>query len=292
MLRSRGEKVFAGFNYIILTAIALLTIYPFWDVVKTSFSTPAEANRMVFTLWPGETSLSSYSEVFKNEYIWMGYKNTIIRILVAVSVQMPLTIFAAYPLSKKYFPNRNLWTLIIVFTMFFHGGLIPQYLLVMKVLNLGNTVWSLVLPGAINTFNMIIMRNYFMSLPESLEESAKIDGAGVLTILAKVILPLSMPIIMTVALWEIVSNWNQWFDCLIYMRDPKKYVLQVILRKIIIDAAPQFTDFNIIEDNVSKPSVEVIKCATIIVSSLPIMLVYPFIQKYFMKGIIVGSLKG
>lgn len=204
---------------------------------------------------------------------------------------MILMVLTAYPLSKRNFPNRNIWTLIIVFTMFFKGGLIPDYLLV-KTLNLDNSIWALVLPGAIDTFSMIIMRNYIMSLPDSLEESAKIDGASQLTVLIKIILPLSKPIIMTILLWVIVAHWNAWFDCLIYIRDSGKYVLQAVLRKIVLDAAPQFSDMSMDIQDESLPSEEVIKCATIIVSSLPIMLVYPFIQKHFVKGILVGSLKG
>lgn len=292
MKQSRGEKVFAVFNYIILFLLAIATFYPFWEVIKISFSTPAEANSMTLSLWPKVTSISAYQHVISNEYIWMGYKNTMIRMIIGVSIQLILMTLTAYPLSKKYFPNKDFWTLLIVFTMFFHGGLIPNYLLVTKTLMIGNTIWALVLPGAISTFSMIIMRNNFMALPESLEESAKIDGAGQLTVLMRIVLPLSMPIIMTVALWDIVGHWNAWFDCLIYIRDSKKYVLQAVLRKIIIDAAPQFTDYNVVVDDVSKPSPEIVKCATIIVSSLPIMLIYPFIQKYFIKGVMVGSLKG
>ncbi|HOJ11726.1 MAG TPA: carbohydrate ABC transporter permease [Clostridiales bacterium] len=291
MIQSRGEKVFQVFNYIFLAFVTLITVFPFWEVIRISFSTPAEASRMAFTLWPRETTLDGYMSVLKNPFIWMGYKNTIIRVTVGMTIQMTLMVLVAYPLSKKYFPNRNFWTLVIVFTMFFQGGLIPNYLLI-KSLHLDNTLWALVLPRAIDTFAMLILRNYFMSLPVSLEEAAKIDGAGQLTTLIKVILPLSKPILVTVLLWGVVWHWNAWFDCLIYIRDGNKYVLQAILRKIVIDAAPQFTDMTVTIDNVVQPSAEIIKCATIVVSTLPIMMVYPFLQKYFIQGVIVGSLKG
>lgn len=271
--------------------LALLTIYPFWEVIRISFSTPAEAGRMAFTLWPGETTFAAYERVFRNRFIWIGYKNTLWRVLLGMSLQMALMILTAYPLSRKRFPNRGFWTMVIVFTMFFSGGLIPNYLLV-RTLHLDNTLWSLVLPGAIPTFSMLIVRNYFMSLPESLEESAKIDGAGQLTILMKIILPLSLPILMTVGLWGTVGHWNAWFDCLIYIRDSNKYILQAILRKIVIDAAPQFDAGRVTVEEVVEISAEGTKCATIIVSTLPVLLVYPFVQKYFIKGVMVGSLKG
>ncbi|MEN6315511.1 MAG: carbohydrate ABC transporter permease [Clostridiaceae bacterium] len=291
MRQSKEEKAFQVFNYIFLTALTILCIYPFWEVIRISFSAPAEASRMGFSFWPREATTAAYVQVFQNQFIWIGYKNTIARVAVGVAIQMTLMITAAYPLSKKYFPNRGFWTIIIVFTMFFKGGLIPDYLLV-KLLHIDNSIWALVLPRAVDTFSMLILRNYFMSLPESLEESAKIDGAGVMRTLAYIILPLSLPVLVTISLWGIVWHWNAWFDCLIYIRDGKKYVLQAILRKIIIDAAPQFSEMSVSIDNVSQPSAEVVKCATIIVSTLPIMVIYPFLQKYFIKGVMVGSLKG
>ncbi len=291
MIRTRGEKIFTVVNYIFLTLLAVLMIYPFWDIVRISLSTPAEAAKLSFTLFPKEPTTAAYAQVFRNEFIWQGYGNTIIRILLGMPLQLVLMVATAYPLSKKDLPYRNVFTLVIVFTMFFTGGLIPNYLLV-KSLHLDNTIWALILPGAIPTFNMLIVRNNFMSIPTSLEESAYIDGAGVVRTLWSIILPLSMPILMTVALWGLVGHWNAWFDCLLYISDPDKYVLQAILRKIIIESAPQFGDMAVMttEDNV--PSAEVVKAATIMVSTLPILVVYPFIQKYFVKGVMVGSLKG
>ncbi len=191
-------------------------VYPFWEVIKVSISSPMDTSITGFSLWPNEVWLGGYTEVIGNKFIWLGYRNTVIRLVLGVSVRMFLTVLCAYPLSRRRFPNRGFWTMVIVFTMFFRGGLIPSYLLVQN-LNLGNTVWSLVLPMAIDTFAMLIMRNFFMAIPTSLEESAKIDGAGEWTILLRIILPLSMPIIMTVSLWAMVWHWNAWFDCLIYM---------------------------------------------------------------------------
>ena len=290
MKQSRGEKIFGVFNYIFLGLLAVLSLYPFWEVIRISISTPAEASRMAFSLWPRKQQCKLINMCLKTNIYGWDIK-ILFRILIGMSIQMTLMILVAYPLSKKKFPNRNFWTMVIVFTMFFRGGMIPNYILI-KSLGMDDTIWALVLPRAIDTFAMFILRNYFMSLPESLEESAKIDGASSIRILACIILPLSMPILMTVGLWGTVWHWNSWFDCLIYIRDYDKYVLQAILRKIIIDAAPQFNEMASAEGNTVQISAEVVKCATIIVSSLPIMLAYPFIQKYFVKGVMVGSLKG
>lgn len=290
--RSKGEKAFAVFNYIFLTLLALVTIYPIWDIIRVSLSTAHEASSMVFRLYPSEISWDGYREVIANEYIWIGYRNTIVRVLVGVSLRMTLMILTAYPLSKRYLPGRNIFTSIIVITMFFSGGLIPGYLNI-KSFGIENSIWALVLPTAIDTFAMLILRNFFMELPEELEESAKIDGASSLRILARIILPLSMPVLMTIGLWAIVDHWNAWFDCLLYMRDANKFVLQAILRKIVIDAAPQFDSIDAMtQSSAVNLNVEVVKAATIVVSTLPVMLVYPFIQKYFVTGIMLGSLKG
>lgn len=288
---SRSEYAFRIFNFIFLTVLGLITLFPFWELFKTSFSTPADTGRIGYRFWPMVTSFDGYRYVLRNEYVWMGYRNTIIRVIVAVGIQMILTILTAYPLSKKGLPHRNLFTVLIVFTMFFNGGLIPEYILVSNILNIDNTVWALALPYAINTFGMLVMRNNFMALPVELEESAKMDGAGDFTVLLRIILPLSMPILVVIALWGIVSNWNAWFDCIIYIRDGNKYVLQAVLRKIIIDSSPDFEGKGGLE-YVVNANVEVIKASTIIVATLPIMMIYPFLQKYFVKGMMIGSLKG
>ncbi len=289
--RSRFDTVFNIINITLLLFLSALTLYPFWEVIKVSFSDPLEVGRIGYRLWPLKTSMEGYTHVFQNQFVWIGYKNTIVRVILAVSVQMILSILTAYPLSKKRLPHRNIFTMLIVFTMFFSGGLIPEYLLVSNILNLDDTVWSMVLPYAINTFGMLVMRNYFMSLPNELEESAKIDGAGELTVLLRIILPISMPILVTVGLWGIISNWNAWFDCIIYIRDSNKYVLQAILRRIVIDSIPEFDGRGAIEKTILI-NAEVIKCSTIVIATLPVMLIYPFLQKYFIKGILIGSLKG
>ena len=291
MKRTQGEKSFAVFNYIFLTTLALLTIYPFWNVIITSFSSAAEANRIGFKLWPAEIAWEGYKHVLSNSFIWIGYKNTILRVLLGTSIEMTLMILTAYPLSKKYLPCRNVVTMLIVFTMFFSGGMIPEYLNV-RSLHIDNSIWALVLPAGINTFSMLILRNFFMGVPEEIEESAKIDGASAMYTLIRIVLPLSLASLMTVGMWSVVAHWNAWFDCLIYIRDSKQFVLQAILRKIIIDAAPQFDNANASTQDILSIDTEVIKSATIIVSTIPILIVYPFVQKYFMAGVMVGSLKG
>jgi len=202
-------------------------------------------------------------------------------------------VITAYPLSKPYMPGRNYFTMFAVFTMFFSGGLIPSYILVANWLSLYDTIWALVLPGMMSTFSMLIVRNYFMTIPESLTESARMDGASEWLILFFILLPMAKPILMTVMLWGIVGHWNAWFDSLIYTKTPEKFMLQLILRKIIIDTAPQFTVYTVfIDERRNAPNAEAVKMATIIVSTTPILMIYPFIQKHFVKGIIIGSLKG
>jgi putative aldouronate transport system permease protein len=207
---------------------------------------------------------------------------------------MAATIMTAYPLSKRYFPNRSLWTGLLVFTMFFSGGLIPSYILI-RSLGIYNTIWALVLPGLISTYNMIIMRNFFMSIPAELEESARMDGANEYTVLVRIIVPISGPIIATIALWTIVGHWNAWFDSMIYISSSDKRVLQQILRQIVIEGTQQLMDLTNVGGGMIDTAVlntDAMKAATVMVATLPILLVYPFLQKYFVKGVMIGSLKG
>ncbi|NSW89464.1 MAG: carbohydrate ABC transporter permease [Firmicutes bacterium] len=291
---SKAEYTFKVINYIFLTLLGISILLPFWEIIKVSFSHPLEVGRIGYRLWPRETSLDGYIHVLNNEYLWLGYKNTIIRIIVGVSIYLILIVLTSYPLSKKNLPHRNFFTVIFVFTMFFSGGLIPEYLLISQTLRLSNTIWALTIPGAISTYTVLIVRNYFMSLPAELEESAKLDGASDFLVLLRIIIPLSMPILATITLWAIVGHWNAWFDCIIYIRNTKKYVLQAILRRIIIDSMGEFYGSGTERDYALSRNinVEVIKACTLIIATLPIMMIYPFLQKYFIKGILIGSLKG
>lgn len=290
MKKTVGERVFTVFNYTFLIFLSVMMVFPLWEVVKTSLSSSAEVGSLSYYFWPEKIDWTAYGQVFANKMVWVGYKNTLTRILLALLIQMSLTIFTAYALSHRSLPNKTFWTLFVLVTKFVSGGLIPTYLVV-RSLGLLDTPLSLILPGAINVFHLLIVRNFFLGIPVELEEAASIDGAGTFRVLFKIILPLSKAIVMTLAMWILVGNWNAWFDCLMYIQSQDKFVLQTVLRKIIIDASPQMMDMNSIESDI-KPNAEIVKCATIIVSSLPILVVYPFVQKYFVKGTMVGAVKG
>ncbi len=289
--KSTGSIVFDSINYTILVILCISCLYPFLFLVSQSFSGSSASNLATLRLIPETISLSSYRNVFSNEYIGYGFINTLKRVGIGVPLIVMAMVLTAYPLSKKYFPHRKFWTGFIVFTMFFSGGLIPTYL-VIKGLGLLDTVWALILPGLVPAYNMIIVRNYFMSISPSLEESAKLDGANDFTILLRIILPVSTPIIATVTLWTMVGHWNAWFDSMIYTQDARKQVLQVVLRRIVLEGSQELVNMNAGMDDMSSVSPDNIKAATIMVATLPILMVYPFIQKYFVKGIMVGSLKG
>ena len=290
MLASRKWNWFDWVNMLFMIAICVVTLFPFLHMLSLSLST-GNVSLTQIRIIPEEWTLSNFKKVLTNEYVIGGFMNTLLRTVLGTILSLLVTIFAAYPLSKRYFPNRTFWTLFIVFTMFFSGGLIPSYLLV-KNLGLMNTTWALILPGLISTFSMIIARNYFMSLPDSLEESAKIDGANDLFILYKIIVPISMPIIATLTLWTAVAHWNAWFDSMIYMTDSKNHVLQIVMRRIVLEGTQDMLDVNTLDDANSVVNPETIKAATVMVTIIPIILFYPFLQKYFVKGVLVGSLKG
>ncbi|MFD0960002.1 carbohydrate ABC transporter permease [Paenibacillus chungangensis] len=285
---SKMDIVFDSINYIFLTILCLSMVYPFLFLLSHSLS-PVEVSLTQISIIPSKITLSNYAQVLSNEFIAYGFLNTVARTIIGTLLTVLASIFTAYPLAKKTFPNRGFWTAFIVFTMFFSGGLIPTYFLVNN-LQLMNTMWALLLPGLILTFQMIIARNFFMSIPESLEESAKIDGANEIRILFSIIIPISMPIIATLSLWTAVHHWNAWFDSMIYITDSKLQVLQVVLRRIVLEGTVEMMEMGGDEDLAVNP--ETIKATAIMVATLPIILVYPFVQKYFVKGIMIGSLKG
>lgn len=279
--------------YIILIFFCFTILLPFFHLLSISLSPSHVATTMGLHLVPKELTFDNYVKVFTSKYIWMGYKNTIIRTVFGTVFQLFFTALGAYVMSKKYFPHRTFWTFIIVFTMFFSGGLIPSYLLV-KNLGLINRYASMILPGLISAYNLVIMRNFFSSLPEDYEESCMIDGANRFVIFFRIILPLSKAILATVGLWLVVGHWNSWFDVLLYIQDDKKFTLQIILRRIILVGTQQLVDMSsgglIYEQTSSSP--EGLKAASIYVTTIPILCSYPYIQKYFVKGIMLGSLKG
>ncbi len=288
--RTLSDFVVDFFVYAILLLLCLATVVPFLQVITVSLSPASVVNSYGLKIFPKQISWDGYIRVFQYKEIWRSYYNTIVRTLFGTLISLGLYVLGAYPLAKKYLPNRSFWTGLLVFTMYFSGGLIPSYLLV-RNLGLRNTVFALILPGAINTFNLIIVRNFFMGIPAEIEEAARIDGANEVFILARIIVPLSKPVLATVALWSIVGHWNAWFDCLLYITDSSKYVLQLLLRRIIIEGKVQDLEMELASQQVVV-NTESMKMATLMVSVLPIICIYPFLQKYFVKGVMIGSLKG
>ncbi len=280
--------------YLALVLLCGSIVIAFWHLLNLSLSPSYIATKGGLLLYPKDLTFDNYARVIDNRYIWMGYRNTIIRTVFGTVLQLFFTAMGAYVLSKRFFPHRTFWTLFIVFTMFFSGGLIPNYLLV-KELGLLDTYASMILPGLISAYNMVIIRNYFQSLPEEIEESCLIDGAGRFRIFLQFILPLSKPILATVALWLVVGHWNSWFDVLIYISDDTKFTLQIVLRRIILTGSKEILDTSAAASAAQTESVvssEGLKAACIFITTLPILCTYPFVQKFFVKGIMIGSLKG
>lgn len=286
---SRAEIAFQFVNYTFLAVLALLTLYPFVHLLSVSFSTNAEATRIGLHLWPREPVVSAYADVLSSPLIWSGYRNTLFRTAVGTALTLLVTALTAYPLAKPYFPLRRTWMAMVIFTMIFSGGLVPNYLL-MRELGLLDSLWALILPGLVNPFNLIIMINFFRAIPQALEESARMDGASEWGVLGRIVVPLSMPVMATIALWTAVGHWNAFFDAILYITDKNKFVLQMILRKMILEKT-MFQEFEGAGAAVSTAR-ESVEAATIIVSTLPILFLYPFLQKHFVKGVLLGSIKG
>ena len=274
-------------NGIILAVISLMPLYPFLYVIFASFSDPVKLmGNSSLLLKPLGFSLNAYKKVFVNPSIYSGYLNTIFYVAAGTLVNILATCMAAYVLSRKQFMLRRFLTIMFIFTMYFNGGLIPSYLLI-KDLGLINSRLSLILPGAVSTFNLMIMITGYEGIPQSLEESARIDGAGDWTILFRIIMPLAKPTIMVILLYYAVGHWNSWLNAMIYLRDADKMPIQIFLRDILtrsqLGAMTGQTD---VED-----VGQTIKYATIIVSTVPILCIYPFIQKHFVKGVMIGAVK-
>jgi len=286
--RSLGDNIFDTINIIFITLFAISCLYPFLYIFNVSISEGISTSQYGLNIIPRGITFKYYAKIFKTDTIMIGFFNSVFRTIIGSFCCVVFTAMGAYPMSKKYLPNRNFWTWYILFTMFFSGGLIPSYFLI-RDLGIINTRRVLIIPGLVSTYSLLIMRNYMMSLPSELEESAKIDGANDVYILSKIILPLCKPIIATVALWSAVGHWNSWFDSLIYANKPNLVVLQVVLYRIINFGSSDSVTGNMLDDFVYP---EVIKACTIMITTIPIICVYPFAQKHFIKGILVGSLKG
>lgn len=291
MKHSWSEKVFDWTIIWIMIVLVLLTAYPLYYVLVASVS---DGSRMMahsgLLLKPYGFHLDAYVKVLDNPSIIKGYLNTLFVVGASVILNMTVTALAAYVLSRKNVYWNNLFTFLIVFTMFFTGGLIPFYLVV-KGMGLMNSLWSLIIPFAVNTFNLIVMRTSFQAIPDSLEESAKIDGANHPTIFARIVIPLSLPVMAVMALYYTVEKWNGWFYASLFLKDRQLFPLQLILREILISNSTDLMLGTTAADQIVQVSAT-LQYATIVVATLPILCVYPFVQRYFVKGVMIGAVKG
>ena len=287
MKRSNGEKIFGVINILILLSLSFLCLFPFLNIFARSLSTEAEILSGRVTFFPRGFTLLAYQSVIKTPSMTNALTFTVWLTLVGTVCNLLITICAAYPLSKKDFPGVKVIWLLILFTMFFSGGLMPTYLLV-RGLGLGDKIWALILPGVLSTYNLIIMKTFFMGVPHELEESAMLDGATDIGVLFRIILPLSLPIMATLGLFYAVGHWNQFFQALLYIDSAEKYTLQLRLRQILFE-----DDANDMAEQLANPIVrtEALKSASVMFATIPILVVYPWLQKYFVKGVLIGAVK-
>ena len=289
---STGRKVFRVVNVIVLILLALICLLPFVNVIAISFSDSfyVDSNQVYF--WPKGWTPSAYTYILTRASFWSSFRTSILRVLLGGSLNLFFIILTAYPLSKSNdkLHFRNVYTWYFFITMLVSGGMIPNYLLIAK-LGLRDSIWSLVLPGALPVFNLVLMLNFFRQVPTALEEAALIDGAGHLRTLVQIYLPVSLPAIATITLFCIVSHWNAWFDGMIYITSPSKVPMQTYLRSVLIDmnmADMSADDYELYATLANRT----VKCSQIIVATIPILCVYPFLQRYFVSGIVLGSVKG
>ncbi|MCM3575588.1 carbohydrate ABC transporter permease [Mesobacillus subterraneus] len=291
--RSKEDRVFDLINVILVAIITVMVIYPLYFIVIASISDPNMIYAGKVWLWPKEITFEGYERIFRDNKIWIGYKNSIIYTFVGTIVNVSFTLMAAYALSRKDLYGRNIIMVFFLFTMFFSGGLIPTYLVV-KNLGLLNTMWALILPKAVAVWNVIVARTYFQTtIPDELLEAAKIDGCTNAKFFWKIVLPLSKPIVAVMVLFYAVGHWNSYFDALIYLNNENLYPLQLILRNILIQNESAAQMVRDVSSYAAQQRVaELIKYGVIIVASVPLLIVYPFVQKYFVKGVMIGGVKG
>lgn len=286
-----GEKIFYGVNYGILTLAGLVCLLPIIYVISVSLSEPHAILSGQVYLWPVGWSFESYGTLFKGTPIVRAFQNSVLITVVGVILSMASTIMAAYPLSRPYFYARRPFTLAIVFTMLFGGGMIPTYLVV-KSLGLIDTYSALWLPGVISAFNMLVMKTFFEGLPSELEDAARIDGCGEWRLLGQIILPLSKPVLAALTLFYAVGYWNAFMSVLIYINTPEKLNLTVMVQQMVQSQALMAEMNNLQPDDVKNLTPEGVKSAGIVVMLVPMMVIYPFLQKYFVKGVMIGAVKG
>ena len=289
---SRGDLLFQILVYTVLGLLSLIVLYPLIYVVSASFTSPAALVAGKMYLWPVNPTVSSYKAVLRESRLWIGYKNTIFYTLLGVSINIVMTVLGAYPLSRKDLVGRKVIMALITFTMFFSGGMIPLYLII-RNLGMIDTVWAVVLPGAISVHNLIIAKFFFSSsIPFELQESAFVDGCSNIRTLLTIIIPLSAPILAVLTMYYGVAHWNAYFNAMMYLSDSKKFPLQIALREILMTnsiADATDTTMNSVDQILLY---EGLKYAVVIVASLPVMCLYPFLQRYFVKGTMIGAVKG
>ena len=286
------DKAIMIFAYTILGLFMAAIILPVVYIILASFIDPITLQNSGLTFDFSKWTLTAYERVMSNAQIWTGFKNAMIYSVLFTIISVMVTLLAAYPMSRPDFKGKGFFNVMFVITMFFGGGLIPTYLLISN-LGMLDTIWAILIPGAFSVWNMIIARTYYMGIPHDMQEAAEIDGASEMVYFFKILLPLCMPIIATIAMWQFVGMWNSYFDAMIYLNDAAKQPLQLVLRAILIQSQPEPGMVSDMQSTAARAQLaELLKYATIIISSVPLMILYPFFQKYFDNGIMAGAVKG
>jgi len=289
--KTKSDRIVDFILYASLTLFGLATLFPLYYVFIMSITPIEEVLRNGgFVVWPKKFTWEAYQYIFESKRVPQALKITVTVTLIGTFLNLLVTVLLAYPLSKKFLPGRNAVLLGIVFTMLFSGGLIPLYLVV-RATGLLNTIWALIIPGLVSSFNMLIMKSYFENLPAEVEEAAKVDGCGDLQTLFRIVLPLSLPMLATLGLFYGVGHWNAYFAGIMYLTDKDLMPIQVVLRNMIVTPSVS-QELNINAPEIHQLPPETIKTATVVVAILPILAIYPFLQKYFVKGMLLGSIKG
>ena len=287
-----SDKAIMIFAYAILGLFMAAIILPVIYIILASFIDPVTLQNSGLTFDFSKWTLTAYERVMSNSQIWIGFKNAMIYSVLFTIISVTVTLLAAYPMSRPDFKGKGFFNVMFVITMFFGGGLIPTYLLISN-LGMLDTIWAILIPGAFSVWNMIIARTYYMGIPHDMQEAAEIDGASEMVYFFKILLPLCMPIIATIAMWQFVGMWNSYFDAMIYLNDAAKQPLQLVLRAILIQSQPEPGMVSDMQSTAARAQLaELLKYATIIISSVPLMILYPFFQKYFDSGIMAGAVKG
>ena len=287
-----GDKIILIIGYVLLGLFCVAIVLPMIYIVLASFIDPVTLQNQGLTFDFSKWTLTAYERVLSNAQIWVGFKNAIVYSVLFTVISVAVTLLAAYPMSRADFKGKGFFNLLFMITMFFGGGLIPTYLLISR-LGMLDSMWAVIIPGAFSVWNMIIARTYYRGIPQELQEAAEIDGANEMVYFFKVLLPVCTPIIATIAMWQFVGMWNSYFDAMVYLNSASKQPLQLVLRSILIQSQPEPGMVSDMQSTAERAQLaELLKYATIIISSLPLMIMYPFFQKYFDNGIMAGAVKG